>query len=216
MCLFVFLFSYVALTLSFFAVVTMSEYLELPSLEGTVVSSGNPLPENYERPNRTTSPLGPKDPIPEKSRLQRAVEKEDKDVVAAREEKERKKQEKGTVVKKRPASGVSGIPKRKKRKNQADEVVIISDDHTIDANPLNQAEPNAQENSVASKPEGSAHPDENMAENNETLQPDEQPDKQQEDGAHVRSPRPSSDGKQYLFPFFSSLFPSPLPLSLLL
>ena len=119
----------------------MSEYLELPSLEGTVVSSGNPLPENHERLNRTTPPLSPSDPIPDKSRLQKIVEKEDREVVAAREEKERKKQERGPVVKKRGAAEGGEAPKKRKRRNLADEEIVISDDHTVDANPLNQAEP---------------------------------------------------------------------------
>ena len=76
------------------------------------MSSGNPLPKNHERPNRTTPPLSPQDPIPDKSRVQKAVEKEDREVEPAREEKERKKQEKGPVSKKRVV--VEGVKLRRK------------------------------------------------------------------------------------------------------
>ena len=46
----------------FAAVITMSDYvelLELPELEGSVVSKGDPLSEGDKRPDRTTKPLSP-------------------------------------------------------------------------------------------------------------------------------------------------------------
>ena len=71
----------------------MSEYLELPELEGSAVSKGDPLPENQPRPNKTAEPLAPDVAIPEKTYAQLTVETANSDVVAAREEKERKKQQ---------------------------------------------------------------------------------------------------------------------------
>ncbi|PWA69180.1 palmitoyl-acyl carrier protein thioesterase, chloroplastic [Artemisia annua] len=75
--------------------------LELPELEGTVVSKGSPLLEGHKRPQRTTNSLGTDKTIHEKTHLQKVVEKVDKDVVAAREEKERKKLRKQPLARKR-------------------------------------------------------------------------------------------------------------------
>ena len=72
----------------------MSEYLELPDLEGSVVSKGDAFPEDHVRPERTARPLSPEKKLPVKSNLQKVVEVADDDVVAAREEKERKQREK--------------------------------------------------------------------------------------------------------------------------
>ena len=71
-------------------VITMSEYLELPDLEGAVVSKEDSFPEGHVRPDRTARPLSPEKKPPAKSNLQKVVEVADDDVVATREEKERK------------------------------------------------------------------------------------------------------------------------------
>ena len=85
----------------------MSEYLELPELDGSVVSKGDPLPENQPRPNKTAEPLAPDVAVPKKTYAQLTVEAANSDVVAAREEKERKKQQTRPVGKKRAAAGPS-------------------------------------------------------------------------------------------------------------
>ena len=121
-------------------VITMSEYLELPELDGTVVSKGDPLPENHTRPNKTAEPLAPGVAVPEKTYAQLTVEAANSDVVANREDKERKKQQTKPAAKKRSAAGPSSPPKRRRRL-QVDEEVVESEEHTVDANPLNQAEP---------------------------------------------------------------------------
>ena len=111
----------------------MSEYLELPELDGSVVSKGDPLPENQPRPNKIAEPLAPDVAVPEKTYAQLTVEAANSDVVAAREEKERKKQQTRPVSKKRVAAGPSAQPKRR-RKLQVDEEVVESEEHTVDAN----------------------------------------------------------------------------------
>ena len=122
--------------------ITMSEYLELPDIEGTVVSKGDPRPEGYVRPNRTTPPLSPNRPLPQLTTAQKEVEVANDDVVAAREEKERKKKEKEPVAK-RKATQEQDAGRRKKKKQQVEEVVLSSGDKTVDASPLNQLHPNA-------------------------------------------------------------------------
>ena len=116
----------------------MSDYLELPELDGIVVSRGDPLPENHTRPNKTAEPLAPGVAIPDKTYAQLTVETANSDVVANREDKERKKQQTKPAGKKRSAAGPSS---QKRRKLQVDEEVVESEEHTVDANPLNQAEP---------------------------------------------------------------------------
>jgi hypothetical protein len=122
-----------------FVAITMSEYLELPDLEGSVVSKGDPLPEGHVRPERTAKPLSPEMKLPVKSNLQRVVETADDDVVAAREEKERKQREKNPVPKRKAVGNVKNAPKR--RKKLLEEEVVSSGDKTLDVTPLNQAEP---------------------------------------------------------------------------
>ena len=100
----------------------MSEYLELPELEGSVVSKGDPLPENQPRPNKIAEPLAPDVAVPKKTYAQLTVEAANSDVVAAREEKERKKQHTRPVSKKRAAAGPSAQPKRKR--SLVDEEVV--------------------------------------------------------------------------------------------
>lgn len=117
----------------------MSEYLELPDLEGSVVSKGDPLPEDFVRPDKTTKPLSPEKKIPDKSNLQRVVEVADDDVVAAREEKERNQREKKPAAKRK--TDVDGKNAPKKRKRLLTEEVVSSEDKTLDVTPINQADP---------------------------------------------------------------------------
>lgn len=122
-----------------FAVITMSEYLELPDFEGSVVSKGDPFPEDFVRPDKTTKPLSPEKKVPAKSNLKKVVEVADDDVVAAREEKERKQREKKPTVKRKSAVNSKNAPK--KRKRLIAEEVVSSEDHTLDVTPINQVDP---------------------------------------------------------------------------
>ena len=122
-----------------FAVITMSEYLELPDLEGSVVSKGDTLPKDFVRPDRTTKPLSPEKKIPAKSNLQKVIEVADDDIVAAREEKERKQKEKKPAVKRKTAVHSKNAPKKRKRLTA--EEVVSSEEKTVDATPINQAGP---------------------------------------------------------------------------
>ena len=117
----------------------MSEYLELPDLEGSVVSKGDAFPEDHVRPERTARPLSPEKKLPVKSNLQKVVEVADDDVVAAREEKERKQREKNIVPKRKVADNPKGATKR--RRKVLEEEVVSSGDKTLVATPLIQAEP---------------------------------------------------------------------------
>ena len=119
----------------------MSEYLELPGLKGSIVSKGDPLPEGHKRPDRTTKPLSPEKKIPEKSNMEKA----DEDVIAATEEKERKKSEKGPTVKRKVVLE-QDVGKKKRKKHKIEEVIVSSDDKTVDVSPLNQAEPEVGKN----------------------------------------------------------------------
>lgn len=121
-----------------FAVITMSEYLELPDLEGSVVSKGDPLPEDHVRPDRTTKPLSPEKKVPAKSNLQKYVEVVDDDVVAAREEKERKQKEKTPAPKRKTTVPGKNAPKKRKRLIAEE---VVSSDKTLDVTPINQADP---------------------------------------------------------------------------
>ena len=117
----------------------MSEYLELPDLEGTVVSRGDPFPEGHVRPDKTARPLSPGKKPPAKSNLQKVVEVADDDVVAAREEKERKAKEKNPAEKRKTVAASKNAPKR--RKHLIVEEIVSSEGKTLDVTPINQAEP---------------------------------------------------------------------------
>ena len=169
----------------------MSEYLELPDLEGSVVSKGDQFPEGHVRPDRTAKPLSPGKKPPTKSNLQKVVEVADDDVVAAREEKERKAREKNPAVKRKTAASGKNVPKR--RKHLIVEEVVSSEDKTLDVNPINQAEP---------------HPDagsKKMTLVDEDTQVEQQPDGNLAEGAGQhegenpeRSPKLPSHGMQSL------------------
>jgi hypothetical protein len=163
-----------------FAVIKMSEYLELPDLEGSVVSKGDPFSEDYVCPDKTTKPLSPEKKVHAKSNLQKVVEVADDDVVAAREEKERKQKEKKPVVKRKTAVNSKNAPK--KRKRLIAEEVVSSEDKTLDVTPINQADPPV-----------SKEPDTNVAED---IQDDLAEGAGRNDGENPEnSPKPHSHGK---------------------
>ena len=151
----------------------MSEYLELPDLEGTVVSRGDPFPEGNVRPDKTTRPLSPGKKPPAKSNLQKVVEVADDDVVAAREEKERKAKEKIPAEKRKTVAASKNAPKR--RKHLVVEEIVSSEgkskskSKTLDVTPINQAEPQTDAGSKKRRsPENEGQeetqPDNNLAE----------------------------------------------------
>ena len=125
------------LYLLLFAVVTMSEYLELPTWDGTVVSKGDPLPDDHQRVDRTTAPLGVGQLIPLKTDAQKQVEEEDEDVAAARREKERKKLEKQPREKRAVTSTSAPRKRRKKIAGGTETISVSSNEAPLDVDPLN-------------------------------------------------------------------------------
>ena len=147
----------------------MSEYLELPDLEGTVVSRGDPFPEGHVRPDKTTRPLSPGKKPPAKSNLQKVVEVADDDVVAAREEKERKAKEKNPAEKRKTVAASKNAPKR--RKHLVVEEIVSSEgkskSKTLDVTPINQAEPQTDAGSRKKRsPENEEGQEETQPDNN--------------------------------------------------
>ena len=124
------------------AVVTMSEFLELPNWDGTDVVDGPPLPEDQNRPVRTVEPLPEGQNIPPKEPLMKVAEKANDDVVKAREKKERENREKA-AAKRKAGEGTSQAAPRKKTRGVNSAGVIPSLGVTVDTNPLNVAPPNS-------------------------------------------------------------------------
>nr|GEW64881.1 hypothetical protein [Tanacetum cinerariifolium] len=57
--------------------ITMENFLYLPDWTGTVVSKGDPIPEDQRYVERTNKPLQPEVPIPDETPHQKVVEKAD-------------------------------------------------------------------------------------------------------------------------------------------
>lgn len=70
----------------------MSRFLRFPNTSPSRVGKGPALADRGDVELHVTEPLGPKDPIPNKTGLQRVVEKPDQRVLDSRAAKERKKQ----------------------------------------------------------------------------------------------------------------------------
>ncbi|GJW99389.1 hypothetical protein Tco_0183303 [Tanacetum coccineum] len=83
--------------MSFFVVVTMSEYLRFPFLSGATIEKGTALTNQDQRARHTIPPLPMNQAIPDKTVHQKVVEVEDHKIVAIRKRKARdaaKKREK--------------------------------------------------------------------------------------------------------------------------
>nr|GFB14627.1 hypothetical protein [Tanacetum cinerariifolium] len=99
-------------------VIIMDAFLKLPVWTRTVVSKGDPIPEDQSPKLHTTPPLAVRKPIPEKSSFKKNFEKPNSNIAAAREKKEQQNLVK--LQAKRAREGASKAPrkKRKVRKNQ--------------------------------------------------------------------------------------------------
>ncbi|GJV41261.1 hypothetical protein Tco_1419701, partial [Tanacetum coccineum] len=67
----------------------MDDFLQLPMWSETVVSKGDPIPNDQRPANRTTPPLAVGQLIPENTAAQRSIEKPNTKIVEAREKKEK-------------------------------------------------------------------------------------------------------------------------------
>nr|GEU45334.1 hypothetical protein [Tanacetum cinerariifolium] len=122
-------------------VIDMDTFLKLPTWTETVVSKGDPIPEDQHPKPRVTPPLPIGAKLPELTAAQKSLEKPDAKIAAAREKKEQQSLAKAHA-KRAGAGGVGGS--RKKQKTQKnDELVQSGFEETLSAIPFNQAIPDA-------------------------------------------------------------------------
>ncbi|GJZ88751.1 hypothetical protein Tco_0660533 [Tanacetum coccineum] len=128
--------------------VVSMDTLKLPSWTGTVVSRGDPIPDDQRPKLRVTPPLEAGAKIPDLTAFQKNLEKPNSKIVAARERKE--KQNLAKAEAKRGGAEANEGPK-KKRKVQKHNVSIQSgSEGTLSVTPLHQAEPEVVMKSTSS------------------------------------------------------------------
>nr|GEW20568.1 hypothetical protein [Tanacetum cinerariifolium] len=120
-------------------VISIDTFLKLPSWTGTVVSKGDPIPDD-QRPNpRVTPPLEAGAKIPELTVFQKNLENPNPKIAAARERKERQNL---TKAKAKCDGAKANEGQKKKRKVQKHHVSIQScSKGTLSVTPLHQAKP---------------------------------------------------------------------------
>ncbi|GKF01460.1 hypothetical protein Tco_0028383, partial [Tanacetum coccineum] len=120
-------------------VITMDAFLKLPIWTGTVVSKGDPIPEDQRLKLCTTPPLAIGETILEKSPFQKNLEKSNSKIAAVREKKDQRNLVK--LQAKRAGEGISDAPqkKRKVRKNQ--EPDGSGSEKTLSPTPLHHVSP---------------------------------------------------------------------------
>ena len=127
----------------------MSRFLRFPNTSVSRVGKGPSLAEGGDVEMHVTDPLGPDEPLPNKTRLQRVVEKPDQRVIDSRAAKDRKKQttQPRNVSKKRPA----GDPSHRPHKRPSASSIVVSDDdgsstsdHTRSPSPINISHPDSE------------------------------------------------------------------------
>lgn len=131
-----------------YAVVPMSRFLRFPNTSVSRVGKGPSLAEGGDVEMHVTRPLGPKEPLPNKTGLQRVVEKPDQRVTDSRLAKERKKQasQPRNVSKKRLAVTSSSRPHKRA---SASSIVVSeddgssNDDRTRSPSPINISHPDS-------------------------------------------------------------------------
>ncbi|GKB36737.1 hypothetical protein Tco_0881679 [Tanacetum coccineum] len=88
----------------------------LPDWNGTLVSKGNPIPDNERPPVRTITPLAVGSVIHDKNARQKSVEKPDQKIAEARKKKEKQTLFKANAKRAGEGSSVS-LKKKRARKN---------------------------------------------------------------------------------------------------
>ncbi|GKB24034.1 reverse transcriptase domain-containing protein, partial [Tanacetum coccineum] len=131
-------------------VISMDDFLQLLKWNGTIVSKTiEPIPENQRPQPHVTLPLTDGEPILEKSPAQKAVEKPNSKIAAARKEKD--KQSLAKAQTKHTGEESSAAPRKKRaRKNQ--EAVNSGSDRTISITPLHHASPKLVDEIMTSAP----------------------------------------------------------------
>ena len=124
------------------AVVTMSEFLELPDWEGTDVIEGSPIPDDQSPPVRTVEPLPEGQNPPAVEGLMKIAERANDEVVKAREKKERENRLRAEG-KRKAGEGTSNAAPRKRNRGTNSVGIIPSLGATLDASPIHLAPPNS-------------------------------------------------------------------------
>ncbi|GKB30355.1 hypothetical protein Tco_0869756 [Tanacetum coccineum] len=118
-------------------VISMDTFLKLPSWTGTVVSRGDPIPEDQRPKSRVTPPLPAGIKIPDLTAFQKNLEKPNSKIAAARERKEKQ-----SLAKTKAGAAQADEEPRKKRKTQKhNEVAQSGSDETLLVTPLRQTGP---------------------------------------------------------------------------
>ena len=126
----------------------MSRFLRFPNTSVSRVGKGPALAEGAAIEMHVTDPLDPKQPIPNKTGLQRVVERPDQRVLDARAAKEKKQATQPRVVsKKRPSVHPSNRPHKR---GHTSSVVVSEDegssdgDRTRSPSPINISHPGGE------------------------------------------------------------------------
>ncbi|GJY84914.1 hypothetical protein Tco_0498940 [Tanacetum coccineum] len=128
-------------------VISMDTFLKLPTWIETVVSKGDPIPEDQRPKPRVTPPLPVGFKLPELTAFQKNLEKPNPKIVAAREKKEQLNLAKAEA-KRVGTGGVEG-PRKKQRVQKQSEPTQSGSKETLSATPLHQAIPEAAKKPVA-------------------------------------------------------------------
>ncbi|GJT32669.1 golgin candidate 5 [Tanacetum coccineum] len=131
-------------------VISMDDFLQLSEWNGTIVSKTKEhIPENQRPQPHVTLPLTEGEPILEKSPAQKAVEKPNSKIAAAREEKDKQSLEKAQT---KHTGEESSVAPRKKRARKNQEAVNSGSDRTISITPLHHASPKPVDEIMTSAP----------------------------------------------------------------
>ncbi|GJU98222.1 hypothetical protein Tco_1327493 [Tanacetum coccineum] len=118
-------------------VINMDTFLKLPTWTRTVVSKGDPIPEDQHPKPRVIPPLAVGTAIPELTPFQKNLEKPNPKIVVAREKKDQQNLAKAEA--KRAGAGAVGGPKKKRRVQKHAELTQSGLEGTLSATPIHQA-----------------------------------------------------------------------------
>ncbi|GKE24177.1 hypothetical protein Tco_1435689, partial [Tanacetum coccineum] len=112
-------------------VVDMDTFLKLPTCTGTLVSKGDPIPEDQRPRPRVTPPLPEGSTIPELNAFQKSVERPNPKIAAAREKKEKQSLARAEV--KRAGAGPTGGSRKKRKVQKQNEPTQSGSEETLSA-----------------------------------------------------------------------------------
>ncbi|GJU87172.1 hypothetical protein Tco_1294718 [Tanacetum coccineum] len=124
----------------------MDTFLKLPTWTGTVISKGDPIPEDQHPKPRVIPPLAVGTAIPALTSFQKNLEKPNPKIAAAREKKDQQNLAKAKA--KRAGAGAAGGPKKKRRVQKHAEPTQSGLEGTLSATSIHQAIPEATQKPV--------------------------------------------------------------------